>query len=123
MNMEIKGLKELNAKLGELKNISEETMQSELADIALDLAGKCSEAAPIKFGDLRGDLASPKKNKDGFNTGWEIGSSLPYTRRQHEYTEYNHPRGGGAKFLEKPFRQNVNKYINQAGEVIIRNLK
>ena len=98
MNIEIKGLNELNAKLGKLKQIAENTMQDELADIALDLGSKCSNAAPVESGDLRGDLANPQRNKDGFNIGWEIGSSLPYTARQHEHTEYRHPRGGGAKF-------------------------
>lgn len=123
MSIEIKGLNELNAKLGQLKEIAEDNMEDELADIALDLASKCSEAAPIDLGDLRGDIANPQRNKDGGNIGWDIGSSLPYTRRQHEHTEYNHPKGGGAKFLEKPFRANVNKYINAIGEAIMRNLK
>ena len=123
MSLEIKGLKELNAKLAQLSNISEETMQDELADIALDLASKCSNAAPVDSGDLRGDLASPRRNKEGGTVGWEIGSSLPYTRRQHESIHYNHPRGGGAKFIEKPFRENVNKYIDAIGNAIERNLK
>lgn len=123
MSIEIKGLNELNAKLEQLKQISEDTMQDELANIALDLGSKCANAAPVESGDLRGDLANPQRNKDGFNIGWEVGSSLPYTRRQHEHTEYRHPRGGGAKFLEKPFRANVNKYINAIGEAIMRNLK
>ena len=87
------------------------------------MGSKCANAAPVESGDLRGDLANPQRNKDGFNIGWEVGSSLPYTRRQHEHTEYKHPRGGGAKFLEKPFRANVNKYINAIGEAMMRNLK
>lgn len=123
MNLEIKGLKELNAKLTQLSNISEEAMQEELADIALDLASKCSNAAPVLDGDLRGELANPRKNKDGGTVGYEIGSSLPYTRRQHECTWYNHPKGGGAKFIEKPFRDNIGKYINEISKAIERNLK
>ena len=123
MSIEIKGLNELNAKLEQLKQISEDTMQDELADIALDLGSKCANAAPVESGDLRGDLANPQRNKDGGNIGWDIGSSLPYTRRQHEHTEYNHPKGGGAKFLEKPFNANSKKYINEIGNAIKRKLK
>ena len=120
MSIEIKGLNELNAKLEQLKQISEDTMQDELADIALDLGSKCANAAPVESGDLRGDLANPRKEGD---FEWKVGSDLVYCAVQHEHTEFNHPRGGGAKFLEKPFRANVNKYINAIGEAIMRNLK
>ena len=60
MSIEIQGLNELNAKLGQLKQIAEDTMQDELADIALDLGSKCANAAPVESGDLRGDLANPQ---------------------------------------------------------------
>ena len=55
--MEIQGLSQLNAKLGELAKIAREEAERELADIALDLAGKSSLAAPLLDGDLRGELA------------------------------------------------------------------
>ncbi|WP_297130809.1 hypothetical protein [Terrisporobacter sp.] len=120
MSIEIKGLNELNAKLGQIAKIAPKATASELADVALDLGSKCSDAAPILNGDLRGDLANPRKEGD---LDWKVGSDLPYTARQHEHTEYSHPKGGGAKFLEKPFRENVNKYIDAIGEAIVRNLK
>ena len=120
MSIEIQGLNELNAKLEQLKKVAKDEAKKELADIALDLGSKCSDAAPILNGDLRGNLANPRKEGD---LDWKVGSDLPYTARQHEHTEYRHPRGGGAKFLEKPFRENVNKYIDAIGEAIVRNLK
>lgn len=120
MSIEIKGLNELNAKLSELAKIAPDTTKRELTDIALDLAGKSSEAAPIEFGDLRGDLANPRKEGD---FEWKVGSDLVYCAVQHEHTEFNHPRGGGAKFLEKPFNANVNEYINAIGEAIMKELK
>ena len=109
-DLKIKGLKKLNANLNKLRSVSPSVCKEELADIALDFAGKSSNAAPIEFGDLRGDLATPKKIND---FSWKVGSSLPYTARQHEHLEYNHPRGGGAKFLEYPFKENVNMYTKQ----------
>ena len=120
MTMEIVGLKELNEKLGQLKKIAENEAEKELADVALDLGGKASRSAPIESGDLRGDLSRPEKRG---KMSWRVGSTLPYTRRQHEGIDYKHPRGGGAKFLEKPFNANVKKYINRIGEAIARNLK
>ncbi|WP_434796628.1 HK97 gp10 family phage protein [Terrisporobacter vanillatitrophus] len=119
MTIEFKGLKELNAKLEELSKIAHNEAVSELEDIALDLGSKASDSAPVLNGDLRGDLARPKKVNE---LSWKVGSSLPYARRQHE-EEYKHPRGGSSKFLEKPFRENVNKYTNAIGEAIGRKLR
>lgn len=109
-NLNIKGLKELNVNLNKLAKTAPKAAEEEIADIALDFASKASNAAPIEFGDLRGDLATPKKIN---NLSWKVGSSLPYTRRQHEHLEYKHPRGGGAKFLEYPFKENVKAYNKQ----------
>lgn len=118
--MEIKGLNELNAKLSELAKVAPDTAKRELTDIALDLAEKCSEAAPVDLGDLRGDIANPRKEGD---MDWKVGSDLVYCAVQHEHTEFNHPRGGGAKFLERPFNENVDNYINAIGEAIMKELK
>lgn len=118
--MELEGLAQLQAKLSQLANIAEETCESELADIALDLGSKASLAAPVKDGDLRGELARPVKEN---SLSWKVGASLPYTRYQHEGTWFNHPLGGGAKFIEKPFRENVDKYIEEIGKAIERNLR
>lgn len=118
--MELKGLNELNSKLSELAKIAPDTAARELTDIAFDLAGKCSDAAPVELGDLQGDIANPRKEGD---MDWKVGSDLPYCAMQHEHTEINHPRGGGAKFLEKPVNENADNYINAIGEGIMRELR
>lgn len=120
MNIEIRGLAELNAKLRELANVSKEAAKQELADIALDLAGKCSDAAPVDKGDLQGALANPVEVNE---LEWKVGSSLEYCATQHEHTEFNHPKGGGAKFIERPFNENVNNYIDEIGNAIMRELE
>lgn len=117
--IEIEGLKELNAKLKILSDLAEKRADAEIADIAMDLASKASNAAPVDKGDLRRELAAPKK--DG--KGWKVGASLPYTRYQHEGQGFNHPRGGGPKFLEKPFRENADKYIKEIGKAIESELR
>lgn len=116
----VEGLDELNRQIDKLMKVSPEACKKEIADIALDLAGKSADAAPIKLGDLRGDLASPKKINDWC---WEVGSSLPYTARQHENLEYNHPLGGGPKFIERPFNENKERYIREIKEAIQRELR
>ena len=59
---------------------------------------------------------------------WQVGSSLPYTRRQHEGIHFNFKRGGGAKFLERPFRENQSVYIKRireklGDEIIIKTVR
>lgn len=120
MSIEIQGLSELKAKLNQLARIAPETAKREIADIALDLAGKASDSAPVEFGDLRGDLANPRKEGD---LDWKVGSDLVYCAVQHEHTEFNHPRGGGAKFIERPFNENKDSYIDAIGEAIMRELE
>jgi hypothetical protein len=118
--MQIEGLRELQSKLLELSIIAAEEAEKELADIALDLAAKSSLAAPVDLGDLRGELATPRRKG---NLSWQVGASLPYTRYQHEGTWFRHPRGGGAKFIERPFRENVDKYVEEIGKAIERSLR
>ena len=115
-NYNVTGLDELNRNLQRLRREVPEEVEEELADIAMDFASKASNAAPVKYGDLRGELASPQK----ISKGWKIGSSLPYTRSQHEHLDYVHPLGGGPKFLEYPFNENKDRY-KRAIEEVLRN--
>ena len=114
MSGNIEGLKELNKAFRNIRTQTKKELDEILTEIALDLASKSSQSAPVLYGDLRGELAVPKK----IPKGYKVGSSLPYTRKQHEHLEYKHPRGGGAKFLERPFNENKDKYLKAVEEVI-----
>ena len=67
--------------------------------------------------------------KDAFpeNIGKEkavyISFNTPYARRQHEELDYEHPRGGKAKYLEDPFNRNKKKVLKYADEQIRKALK
>lgn len=114
-DIEIEGLDKLLKNLNKLAKEIPDVAEEELADIALDLGSKCSKAAPVESGDLRGELARPRRKGP---MHWQIGSSLPYTRRQHEGTHFNFKRGGGAKFIERPLRENQSVYINRIKDVL-----
>ena len=43
-----------------------------------------------------------------------ISFNTPYARRQHEELDYEHPRGGKAKYLETPFNANKKKVLKMA---------
>ena len=52
-----------------------------------------------------------------------ISFNTPYARRQHEELDYNHPRGGKAKYLEDPFNRNKEKVLKYADKQIREALK
>jgi len=86
--------------------------------VALDLLGKAVELAPLDLGDLRGSGSVKIENNIA-----SVGFEEPYAVKQHEHLEYEHPKGGQAKYLEQPFRENYDKYINQIAEEIKKSLK
>lgn len=52
-----------------------------------------------------------------------ISFNTPYAIRQHEELDYDHPRGGKAKYLEDPFNRNKDKVIEYANKKIRKALK
>ena len=52
-----------------------------------------------------------------------ISFSTPYARRQHEELDYNHPRGGKAKYLEDPFNRNKKKVLQYAEKQVKKALE
>lgn len=114
MNLNIKGLDKLNKNLEKLKAKTEKETDRILVEISNDFAIRSSASAPVLTTALRKDLKVPKPIPNGY----KIGSDLPYTRIQHESLWFNHPRGGGAKFLERPFNENKDAYLKAIEEVI-----
>lgn len=82
-----------------------------LREIGLDLSGKSVKRAPLDTADLRGSGFS-KVEGDSVT----VGFTAVYALRQHEEMNYNHPRGGEAKYLERPFRENTAKYIKHLAD-------
>ncbi len=80
-------------------------------DCAYDLQGRSIDEAPVDMGDLRGNCTVNETDEHSV----EIGYDLPYARIQHEALEFNHPKGGKAKYLEDPFNANKERYIKRVG--------
>ena len=111
MSANLEGLSELekgfNDALKKIGIVNDKALQ----DVALDLLGKAKELAPVDTGDLRGSGSVKFEN----NTA-SVGFEEPYAVSQHEHTEYEHPQGGQAKYLEQPFKENIDKYINHIAD-------
>lgn len=89
----------------------------------VDLAGESARRAPVDAGDLRNDCTAKLGTDTVFSNGHEgaqgranlssfgeVSYGLPYALRQHEDLANNHPRGGEAKYLERPFGERKGRY-------------
>lgn len=98
--------------------------------IALDLAGRSARLAPVDTGDLRNNCHAEVNGSAVFRNltpcgtaaqalkaEAKIGYSLPYALRQHEELTYNHPKGGQAKYLEQPFLERKQDYIDMLASI------
>lgn len=97
----------LNAQVKKVGDVSKNALQK----VTLDLKGKSQNLAPVFTGDLRGNADATVSKEMGRYVG-AVGYDSPYAVRQHEELGFSHPRGGQAKYLEKPFRENAEKYLS-----------
>lgn len=127
-----KVLRNINRQIARMKEVTVEGVE----DVGLDLLGKAVRDAPVDTGDLRGSgtaafgdnvIAEGTKEGSVIVTGRAgrsakpevtVGFSVPYAHRQHEDLEYHHPRGGKAKYLEDPLKQNAKQYVRHIAEKV-----
>jgi hypothetical protein len=111
--MSTDGLRELQAaldkKLIELQGVTEKAIK----EVTLDLLGKSVKLAPVKEGDLRGS-GKADFSEDGMTGVVSFGTV--YARRQHEELTWKHPQGGQAKYLQQPFEENMEKYVQRLAD-------
>lgn len=116
--------KQLEAQIKKALARNPEVTTKKVTSILLNLANKSAKMAPVDTGDLRNDCMAELNGvtifarkthianvKPTLKASGSVSYDLPYAVRQHEELGYKHPRGGEAKFLEKPFEQNLEKYV------------
>ena len=106
MNFEISGMAEIERKIKAVANKVQAEAKEALRDCAFDLLEKSKAVTPIDSGDLRAS-----GHVDIEEDTATVGYNAKYATRQHEDLTYSHPRGGQAKYLENPYKENVDKYI------------
>jgi len=74
---------------------------------AAELKALSVPLAPIRDGILRGSAAIREAN-DAHAEAMLVFDT-PYAAKQHEETEYNHPQGGQAKYVEEPLAENAGR--------------
>jgi hypothetical protein len=124
-------------RIKETVKIAEEAALKALRTGAEAILTEAIDEAPIDTGTLRrsgtvtvGKLPDSARIYEAAESGIEmkdafpdpvgkekavyISFNTPYARRQHEELDYNHPRGGKAKYLEDPFNRLKKKVVKMA---------
>lgn len=109
-------VKWLDTMTPQLERILEQAL--DVTEDAADGAEYILEAAVAAVPKESGDLAASgriEKDRGGRNT---VGITFdgPYARWIHEHLGFRHPRGGTAKFLERPLYKRGWGAVKRAGE-------
>lgn len=104
------------------KKVVAEAAKQAIGTCASDLQGKSAMQAPVDTGDLRANCSVGQLKQEGNTVYLTVGYNLPYAIVQHERLEFRHPKGGKAKYLENPYKENISKYEHYIKEIIRRAL-
>ena len=118
MNIEVSGADDLDRRLLQLAVQADGPADRALRDSANDLLGRAVMLAPVDTGDLRGS-----GNVQQIQDGYEVRFQTRYAAVQHERLDFNHPRGGQAKYLEQPLEQNRSRYLQHVRDAIRREIR
>lgn len=100
--VKISGFKELYKNLGLLEDEIQTAAFKGMRKLANNILAESQKIVPVDTGTLKesGNVSSDK------NTNIvTISYNTPYARKQHEDNTLNHPKGGEAKYLERPFNE------------------
>lgn len=83
--------------------------ETALRVVANDLLGEAQRLAPVEEGTLRasGEVEIDHRGDAIVAT---VSFNTVYAARQHEETDWEHPLGGQAKYLEQPLREKAPRY-------------
>lgn len=115
--MKIKGVDSVLKNLESYINKFNSTTIESLNTIGEDLKAKSVPLAPIDTAELRKSCKVTPATVKNFTVrvGYYVQSPFTgerYALKQHENLTYNHPRGGQAKYLEQPMKENAGIYKN-----------
>lgn len=121
------------------------TVGNAVRRITLDLLSQSVRRAPVDEGPLRGS-GSAHFNGERIATGADFDSlatgsdameggggsdvttgvvafNTVYAVEQHERTEFHHPKGGEAKYLERPLEENRALYTKTIADAVVEGLR
>lgn len=96
----------------------EEAAFGALGRIGLDLEGAAVRDAPIEEGTLRGSAESRVEAIAGGGAQVVVSFNTPYAARQHEELDWDHPRGGKARYLGDQLKARTPRYLTVIADAV-----
>lgn len=115
-------IEDIQKNMEKIKKNARAGIKKSVYDCVLDLQGESQRRAPVDQGDLRGS-ASNKVSEDGNKITGIVGFAEDYALKQHETLFFNHPKGGEAKYLEKPLMEKAGKYKQHIADAVVKAVK
>lgn len=102
---------------GLVKEVAEKAAMKGLKLLAENILGESQKLVPVDTGILQksGTMTTDKANKTV-----TISYNTPYALKQHEDGSLKHPRGGEAKYLERPFNEKAGQAENFIGNELYK---
>ena len=131
-----KAFKAIQDRLDKITEDVPKTTTQAVADIALDCLGRAVPKAPVDTGDLRGSgyaevngktiaignedgsisVSSSQIQPEGNIIEAEVGFTSPYAGVQEVHVEFEHPKGGQAKYFESTVVEGSESWKNHLVE-------
>lgn len=118
--IEINGFKEIYKNLGLLEDEIQKAALKGVRKLANNILAESQKLVPVDSGTLKESGVVSTNNKSNIVT---VSYNTPYARKQHEDNTLNHPKGGQAKYLERPFNEKKGELENFVGTSINNVLK
>lgn len=113
--LEITGFKEIYKNMGLLEEEIKKGALKGLKITAQNILGESQKLVPVDTGTLQ-KSGSVKLNSETLTA--QISYNTPYALKQHEDATLNHPNGGEAKYLERPFNEKAGELeVNVGNEI------
>lgn len=116
----IEGFKELYKNLGILEDEIQKEALKGVRKLANNILAESQKIVPVDTGTL---MKSGAVSTDESTKIITISYNTPYARKQHEDNTLKHPKGGEAKYLERPFNEKKDQLEVVVGESIHKALE
>lgn len=108
-----------NVKSGVIRNKINGNMLKNMRKALFFVTISAQNIAPIDIGRLRQNVRKEieRFGKDGYYGAFTFRQ--PYSKVQHEHTEFHHFKGGQAKYVKKVLNRNFNKVMKMFAKGVI----
>lgn len=100
--LQIDGFKEIYKAMGLVEEEITKAAIKGMKVTAQNILGESQKLVPVDTGTLQRSGVIKTDNEKQVTT---ISYNTPYALKQHEDASLNHPNGGEAKYLERPFNE------------------